>query len=134
MGRIHRPGQQQSFTKNLKKLLPPGTRIKRKTVRTAGGPGGYGLPHTTTRCFVVPSLKQCRAHFETLFPNIAWDVSARTLARESHGQPEPKVAVCPGAAPLPSTHSRNPTLVDDDFDDFTEPDWASDEPFAMGEA
>jgi hypothetical protein len=96
---------------------------------------GGNFPRKVMRCFVVPSLSKCRAHFEKAFPKISWDVPAPALARGANEkvQPKPKAAVCPGAAPLPGVRERGLTLTEDEFDDLIEHDWDSDEPCAIGE-
>jgi hypothetical protein len=134
MARIHRSGSQQSFTKVIKKLMPPGTRIKRKSVQTSELHGGH-VTRKTMRCFVVPSLGKCRAHFEKSFPKIAWDIPASAMARESSAatRPSGKMDEFPGATPLPRARKNGISLVEDEYDDSVEPDWASDEPCAMGE-
>jgi hypothetical protein len=87
------------------------------------------------RCFVVPSLSKCRAHFEKAFPKISWDVPAPALARGANEKvrPKPKAAVCTGAVPLPGVREEGLASVEDEFDDLTEYPWESDEPCAMGE-
>jgi len=134
MARTHRAGSQQSFSKTIMKLMPPVTRIARRSVQISEPYGGH-VTRKVLRCFVVPRLPKCRAHFEKAFPTITWDVPASALARGAVGMPspKPKAAVCPGAAPLPGAREGGLALVEDDFDDFVEPDWASDEPCAMGE-
>jgi hypothetical protein len=86
------------------------------------------------RCFVVPSLGKCRTHFEKAYPKITWDVPATSIARDSRSAIKPNVTDTrfPGATPLPRARKNGITLVEDD-DDLIEPDWASDEPCAMGE-
>ena len=134
MARIHRSGSQQSFTKVIKKLMPPGTRIERKSVQISESHGVH-VTRKTMRCFVVPSLGKCRAHFEKAYPRITWDIPASSIARDSRAAIKPNVTdtLIPGAKPLPGARKNGITLIEDEYDDLIEPDWASDEPCAMAE-
>jgi hypothetical protein len=134
MARIHRSGSQQSFTKIIKKLMPPGTRIERKSVQISESHGVH-VTRKTMRCFVVPSLGKCRAHFEKAFPKIAWDIPAVSMARDARAVTPANVAgtMLPGAKPLLQTRKNGISLVESEYDDLIEPDWASDESCAMGE-
>jgi hypothetical protein len=87
------------------------------------------------RCFVVPSLGKCRAHFEKAFPKIAWDIPAVSMARDARAVTPANVAgtMLPGAKPLLQTRKNGISLVESEYDDLIEPDWASDESCAMGE-
>ena len=31
------------------------------------------------RCFVLPSIQECRDHFETMYPNLKWDIPTDQL-------------------------------------------------------
>lgn len=134
MARTHRAGGQQSFSKIIKKLMPPSTRTERRSVQISEYYGG-NIPRKLMRCFVVPSLGQCRAHFEKAFPKITWDVPAPALVRDANGMlpPKPRASVCPGATPLPEVRKHGLASVVDEFDDLIEHDWDSDEPCVIGE-
>ena len=133
--RIHRPGAQQSFSKTIKKLMPSSTCTERRSVQLAPPHGGY-TERGLKRCFIVPSLRKCRAHFEKIFPGITWDIAISSLAMDSRRKASVPVKgqVCSAAKPIPGLRKRVVTLAENEYDDLIEPDWASDEPCSMGEA
>jgi hypothetical protein len=67
-----------SFTKAIKLMIP--TDEPMKQFKVAIGVDNAGLhKQAKDRCFVLPSIQECRDHFETMYPNIKWDIPTDQL-------------------------------------------------------